>query len=290
MSAEIFPSTTYLEDLGGQTEPATGVYYPAKGEGPDWYESFAKCIYRLVKNISALTGLRAYKDGDLTFGIKTGRFFDGNTLREFAGLAEQALTDNALNSIYLLPNGTAMVSTSGFPDPATTPHLRLATIQTTDGSFDDDAITDLRQVHLLQVAGPVSNIANLAVDTDQLSAAVASKLPQLQFVVSGESSNLNTVMVQVQDARGNAISNRFLLEAWLSDTAYGGETPTAPDTGATWVTGTLLEELSVRKRWSVMTNSSGQAALTLTETGQHVWYLNVAINGRVMCSNGISFS
>jgi hypothetical protein len=287
---EVFPSTSTLEALSGLTDTLTGVYYPAKGEGLDWYASFVKCIYRLVKNITCLTGLRVVKVDDLSFGVKPGTFFDGNVLRTYAGLDSQDLTDNATNYIYLLADGTLTVNTSGFPDAATTRHLRLATITTADETFSDSDITDYRQSHLMQIAGPVSHIASAAIAAAQLTDDLAGCVPAVSIGVGTESSNAIAVTIQILNAKSRSVSGRFLINTWLSDSQYGGRTATAPSAGISCTAGGILATAEAGKHWQIVTDATGKTVLSIGEAGTHTWYLNVEIDGKVYAGGAISFS
>ena len=58
--------------LSGTTDPGTDLVYPAIGES-----TYYTTMYRLVHRLLAVAGtpgneLRAYKDGDLTFGVRAG--------------------------------------------------------------------------------------------------------------------------------------------------------------------------------------------------------------------------
>ena len=280
--SELFPSDSYLENLSGLTDSRTGVYYPAKGEGLDWYVSFVKCIYRLVKNVSLSSSLRVYRATSLYCGIKSGTFFDGTTFRDYAGAEYQALTDNTTNYIYLTADGTLTVNTSGFPDPSSVRHIRLATIETSDGSYDDDDIVDYRQGNLWSIAGPV--------EADALSDAVADMIAKVSVSVGAESSDTIAVTLQVQDAQGNSLSERFLLHAWLSDSQYGGECTAAPNSSTSWSTGTQLEEITTDKRWTVITDATGKAVLDISDSGTPTFYLNIEIDGRIYTSSAITFA
>jgi hypothetical protein len=130
------------------------VLYIPMGQSP-YHTSFYKMLHRLLNVARRAGDLRVYKDGDLTFGVRPGRVFDGDTLVEFAGAAGQALTNNAANSIYLTAGGSLVVSTDGFPVPSVTPHIRLASIETDAGTYTYADITDCRGTGLMTVArGP----------------------------------------------------------------------------------------------------------------------------------------
>ncbi len=290
MAQEVFPENSYLENLSGLTDSITGVYYPAKGEGLDWYVSFVKCIYRLVRNVSVCSGLRVYKISDLGFAIKDGMFFDGNTFREYDDTVEYSLTDNATNYIYIKADGSVVVNTTGFPSPESERHIRLATIITSNGNYTDDDITDYRGSSVWSVIGPVANIADGAVDSETLADSVADAIPQVSVSVGTENSDTIPVTVQVQDIQGNNLSGRFLIRVWLSDTQYGGECSTAPNGGTSWSVGTVLETQTADKRWLVITDGTGKATIDITDTGTPTFYLNVELDGRIYVSNPITFA
>lgn len=160
---EVYPTDSKLQAKGadgGIRDAATGLTYPGKYEDPH-YIAVYKALYALARQIAAL-GMEVYKDGDLTFGVRVGKFFDGDTLRTFAAVEDQALTNNATNYIYVTAAGVLTVNTTGFPVPSVTPHIRLATIATgtastsgtTGGYLPDPAegdYTDQRMTSLLTI-------------------------------------------------------------------------------------------------------------------------------------------
>ncbi len=280
--SEAFPNDSYLENLSGVTDSLTGVYYPVKGEGLDWYVSFVKCIYRLVRNVSVASGLRVYKITGLTFGVKSGKFFDGKELREYSGTESGALSDNTTNYIYLLADGTLVVNVSGFPDASSTRHIRLATILTANGSYDDDDIVDYRQCNIWSVAGLVGS--------SEVSDEIADAMPKIDISVGAESSDTIAVTVQVQDIQGNNLAGNYLIRAWLADSQYAAECVTGPNSGTSWTSGTVLETQTSDKRWLVITDSTGKAVIDISDTGTPTYYLNVEIDGKIYASSAITFS
>ena len=80
-------------------------------------------------------------------GVKTGKFWLGTQLVNYAGSTGNTLADDKANIyIYLNSSGTLVTNEySGFPDMAATPHIRLAQVCTSDG--DIDSITDCRTGH-----------------------------------------------------------------------------------------------------------------------------------------------
>jgi len=147
---EVYPSDTELNALSATADTEQEVLYIPTGESP-YYTSFYKMLYRLLDVARRAGDLRVYKDGELSFGVRAGRFMDGDTPRQFAGVEAQALTSNATNHVYLTANGVLTVNTSGFPLPSVTPHIPLATITTAAGAYAHGDITDHRGAAIFRV-------------------------------------------------------------------------------------------------------------------------------------------
>lgn len=149
---ELYPSETALNALSGTSDPEQGVVYPSIYEAP-YYTTFYKMLYRLLDVARRAGDLRVYKDGPLTFGVKPGKFFHEDQWVEFSGASGQALSDNAVNYIYLAADGTLTVNTTGYPVPSVVPHLPLARIAAAGGAYEHDDITDDRGAAFLSPAG-----------------------------------------------------------------------------------------------------------------------------------------
>jgi len=157
---ELYPSDGELNALSGTTDGEQEVLFVTTGESP-YYTSFYKMLSRLLKVARRAGDLRVYKDGDLTFGVRSGRFFNGDTTVDYSGAAAQALTNNATNYIYLTAAGALTVNTTGFPVPSVTPHIPLATIVTAAGSYDFDDMTDYRGRAIFGVCRGSANLNTL---------------------------------------------------------------------------------------------------------------------------------
>jgi hypothetical protein len=85
-----------------------------------------------------------YDEGFLDIGVKSGKFWVGTELKNYAGSAGNTLADNKANIyVYLDADGNLITDEySSFPDIQTVPHVRLAIISTSGG--DIDTITDCR--------------------------------------------------------------------------------------------------------------------------------------------------
>jgi len=158
--AESYPTDETLNALSGTCDALTGLAYPTIGESP-YYTSF----YRLAEHINRLlqpaNALRVYKDGDLTFGLRSGSFAAPDDMINVSSATAQALTDNAINYIYLTSNGTLTVNTIGFVTDSA--NAALATVATgsasagsVGGTFSHEDITDCRDRAMFSAPGPVS--------------------------------------------------------------------------------------------------------------------------------------
>jgi hypothetical protein len=147
---ELYPTDAQLNALSGTSDSEQEVLFVTTGESP-YYTSFYKMLQRLLNVARRAGDLRAYKDGDLTFGVRAGRFMNGPVAVNYAGAGAQALADNSINYVYMTSAGVLAVNQTGFPDPSLAPHVPLATIGTGSqsaaaigGKYDQSDITDYR--------------------------------------------------------------------------------------------------------------------------------------------------
>ncbi len=142
--AEVYPSDNTLLNI--QSDGDTGVEYIPTGTAP-YYLQFRKLLYRLLLACKRGNDLRVYDEGGLNIGVKPGKFWLGTQLISYAGSSGNALADDkAAIYIYLDAEGNLVTNEySGFPDMASTPHIRLAVVTTSGG--DIESITDARTGH-----------------------------------------------------------------------------------------------------------------------------------------------
>jgi hypothetical protein len=156
-----------------QSDNETGVEYIPTGASP-YYLQFRKLLYRLLLATGLANDLRVYDEGGLDIGVKAGKFWLGNSLVSYAGSSGNTLADDKANIyIYLNSSGTLVTDEySDFPDMATTPHIRLAKVTTSNG--DIDSITDCRVGHNFAVpygAGGIKKTIEAHTSNDALTAA-----------------------------------------------------------------------------------------------------------------------
>ena len=150
--AELYPSDADLNALSGTTDAVTGVLHPTIGESP-YYTSFYKMLSRMLMVTTRAGDLRVYKDAAATFGVRAGKFYDGDTLVSYAGTTGEAMTNNQTNYIYLYDNaGTWEVACNitGFPAPSSVNHIPLATIYLDGGAYDPTDVVDYRGAAMFQ--------------------------------------------------------------------------------------------------------------------------------------------
>lgn len=142
--SEVYPSDNELLNI--QSDSETGIEYIPTGQSP-YYLQFRKLLYRFILAAKLANDLRVFDEGGLDIGVKSGKFWLGNTLVNYAGSTGNTLADDKANIyIYLNSSGTLVTDEySSFPDMETTPHIRLATVTTSNG--DIDSIVDCRIGH-----------------------------------------------------------------------------------------------------------------------------------------------
>lgn len=129
--------------LSGTTDANTGVPYMTIAEAEYYTSAFKRDA--IVNRILALANsLRVVKDGALTFGVMPGFSANWASHWQYGGSSGNALTDNAINYVYLLADSTLVTNTTGFP--VGTSYLPLATISTSSGAYSHDDIEDRREV------------------------------------------------------------------------------------------------------------------------------------------------
>lgn len=149
--AEVYPTDNSLLNLISESE--TGVEYIETGKAP-YYLEFRKMLYRLLLASRRANDLRVYDEGSLDIGVKTGKFWDGTTLRTYAGSAGNTLADDKANIyIYINASGTLVTNEYTVWPAANVNHIRLANVTTASG--DITAIVDGRDHHMFFSPGAI---------------------------------------------------------------------------------------------------------------------------------------
>ncbi len=142
--SEVYPSDNELLNI--QSDSETGIEYIPTGTSP-YYLQFRKLLYRLLLAARRANDLRVYDEGGLDIGVKEGKFWLGTGLVNYDGSSGNTLADDKASIYVYLDSAGNLVSNeySSFPDMATTPHIRLAIVNTSGG--DIESINDCRVGH-----------------------------------------------------------------------------------------------------------------------------------------------
>ena len=160
--AETPLSTARADAKSGTTDPNADYVNPAIGESV-YYSTWYKMMDRIQTIINLVNEFRVGQDGDLTFLIRAGKASHANAVYTYAGASAQALTDDDTTSIWLQVDSgilTLYTGLSGFPDPAVTPHIPVATVAVgsestgaVSGTYDDRDIVDFRGRCIFEIIG-----------------------------------------------------------------------------------------------------------------------------------------
>ena len=157
-----------------------------------------------------------------------------------------------------------------------------------------DAAVPSRANHKSSLASVIQNILALfasGIGLTNILPAFGGLFFGLPTVTPGSVvSHVSTVTVQLYDILGNAITAVSGVDWWLSDTAGGAASTTAPSSAVTASTGTLVLTSSIHgAAGTALTSASGILALVVTQSATHNYYLNVRIAGKVVSSTVITF-
>ncbi len=173
---EVYPSDNELLNI--ELDSETGVEYIATGTAP-YYLHFRKLLYRLLLATKRANDLRVYDEGGLDIGVKSGKFMSGTEVVSYEGSSGNTLADDKANIyVYLDLEGNLIADEySSFPDMALVPHMRLATITTSNG--DISCIADCRGEHnfvLPYEAGGIKRVIQAHTCDDTLAATESGSI------------------------------------------------------------------------------------------------------------------
>ncbi len=312
---ELYPPDSDLNMLSGTSDSEQEVLYVATGESP-YYTSFYKMLYRLLNVARRAGDLRVYKDGDLTCGIRAGKFLNGDTAVSYAGSTGNALTNNQTNYIYLTVSGstvTVNINTTGFPTPSTTPHIPLAAIVTAAGTYNHTNITDYRGRALMQICGNTllkeaetffnaTDITGAEAETltngsnadskhihaaAGLAAALQDVIPCLTITGANDGDGTGSATIQVKDAAGNNLAQRFRVRTWIADAEYSEPDP---QTDFSVTTGEQMRELEANADYEAISDATGLVIMNIDAGGAKTVYVMAEIDGRIYSSGAINIT
>ncbi len=148
--SEVYPSDNDLLNILAEEE--TGVEYIATGTAP-YYLQFRKLLYRLLLATKRGNDLRVFDQGGLNIGVKSGKFWDGDTLVSYAGSSMNTLADDKAHIYVYLDSSGSLVTDeySSWPSMAGGVHVRLADVTTESGEIT--SLVDARDHHSIALPG-----------------------------------------------------------------------------------------------------------------------------------------
>jgi len=280
---EAWPSDSAVEALDGTTDGGTGLPYIAKGTNPSSVPSYQVQYQRRERRQNLILAPwrqgQVVDEGGLKLGVYPIDYTLGGTRKHFAGATNQAVADYATKCVYLDSSNSLQIQDAFPPDIRT--FLPLAVVTTSGGVM---TITDRR----MWTAQGVPEFTERIAGTD-LTAELGDRIPGLEISVGTEFDNAIPVTVQAKDAAGDTLGERVLIRGWLSESEYGGEIATPPNTDFTVTTGAIVKELTTNKHLLAISNGSGRVIFSVQETGARTFYLMAELDGRVYASGAITF-
>jgi hypothetical protein len=279
--------------LHGTTDTDTDFTYHSPGDA-EYFTEGQRQRHRMLTLLKALGNrFRVYQDGTNTYGVRAGKVENGDSTLSYAGSTGNALTDNQTNYIWLYIQSGALTlntSTSDFPDPSTTPHIPLATIAIASGAYDYSDITDYRQLACFSLpsAATAANLNTLvggstadALHTHAaagLASTVQDLIPQLSLFGTDDADGTGTMDIQVQDAAGNSLAQRFLIRTWIADVEFS-EPDAQTDYSVT--TGEQMRELEANADYEVISDATGLVTMNIDAGGAKTVYVMAEVDGRI---------
>jgi len=291
--------------LHGTIDADTGFRYHSPGDASYFTEGQRQRhrLLTLAKTIS--NNLRVYRDGEMTFGVRPGRAADGDTVAAYAGCSAVELTDDATNYVYLtaadLAAGDSVtVSTEGFPAQSQTPHVPLAAVAAAGGAYGPDDIVDCRAAAAMSLGsgltaaqantltgGSASNADALHVhDSAGLASGVRALTPLASVTGVNNGDGLGMFTIQIVDALGNPIADKYFISLWTSNGDKGEPYPYALGFDGVGGYGTVIREITPEVEYEMITSSSGMVKRAIAVASDGTYWVTVKIGG-LLCSGSV---
>ena len=173
--SEAYPGDEYLTDTFVE-DAEIGVELPDTDDYP-WFLAIQKTNWILLLALRLTNKLRVFDEGSLDVGVRTGKFWDGSTLRTYAASSGNTLADDKAHIyIYINSAGTLVITEyAAFPDHKDEFHIRLADVTTSSG--DITGIVDCRGQNLWNMpvtGGSCANVGAAGGVTFVLTATLAA--------------------------------------------------------------------------------------------------------------------
>lgn len=216
--AEQYPDDATL--LAIDADPTTGVEYIPTGRSP-YYLEFRKTLHRLLRAAERANDLRVYADGDLTVGVRAGRFVIGSNALELAATAGVTVPAASTTSIWIDASAALQTASTGFPVDRGT-FLPLAVVTTDATSIT--AIDDRRGEAFLHSITP--GVPGLTATVDEINRALDGIDPvvtanTLNVLAGGPTSLADNAHTHTRSVQMVAAEAEFLVTNVSADAAAG---------------------------------------------------------------------
>ena len=101
------------------------------------------------------------------------------------------------------------------------------------------------------------------------------------LAAGAEATNAITVTITAKDLSAATIAAKRFMRVWIGDADGGAECAAAPNGGVSFGTGTVIKQHTADKQWDVLSHTTGQIVLTITESTAKSFWLMVELAGKV---------
>lgn len=121
-------------------------------------------------------------------------------------------------------------------------------------------------------------IKDANVTVAKLSAALQDMIPNIVITGTDDEDGTGYATLDIEDAAGNALSQRFLVRVWVADAEFS-----EPDaqTGFTVDTGELMKAIEANADLEVISDEFGQIIMDINTGGAKTVYVMAELDGRV---------
>lgn len=108
--------------------------------------------------------------------------------------------------------------------------------------------------------------------------------------IAAGSTNVALVSIQLKDGNGTNLTHTAMIDVWLSDasTGIGLTASTASGAVTAGASGTDLGNITSKKSLRMMTDATGLAILSITDSGKHHFYVATALPTGVFVSSQLA--
>jgi len=130
-------------------------------------------------------------------------------------------------------------------------------------------------------------LPNANVTAAKLSTSLQDSIPYLTITGTNDADGTGSATVQIKDAAGNNLEQRFLVKVWIADAEYSEPDP---QTDFSVTTGEQMHQIEADAEYDVITGATGAAAMNIDAGGAKTVYVMAECNGRIVSSGAIAIT